>query len=194
MVAYTKANASLRICIVVCALLVVSQAVHSMSIEEAYRAIPHKSTPFLTDRSKLDFLTRMSLQKYFDLVNQAVVQRVQTLQWFASSGQQGENYKVYQSEIGTVLTALRRIKAPREMKKSIDLAISAIQDQSDYFSQWSNKRGHGKTFSFNSRDRLVQSSHRKLISAYNHLMSTYSFEASHNKTAFFDHLCALDFI
>ena len=194
MEAYNKFNRMLWRCIVVCSLLVVSQVVHSMSIEEAYRAIPHKNTLFLTDHSKLDFLTRMSLQKYFDLVNQAVVQRVQTLQWFASNGKQGEDYKVYHKEIETVLTALRRIKPPKDMKKPIGLAISAIQDQSAYFAQWSKKRDQGERFSFNSRDRLVQSSHRKLISAYNHLMSAYSFEASHNKSAFFDHLCALDFI
>ena len=41
---------------------------------------------------------------------------------------------------------------------------------------------------------LVRSSSNQLIQAYDYLMQSYPQESPHNRQAFFDHLCALDFI
>jgi len=45
-----------------------------------------------------------------------------------------------------------------------------------------------------SRNQLIQSSHQHLLAAYGVLMHSYPEETKHNKQAFFDYLCALDFI
>jgi hypothetical protein len=70
------------------------------------------------------------------------------------------------------------------------LVASAVTEQRQYFSRLDPTT----KLKFNARDPLVQSSHRKLIAAYQLLMSQYRGEDSHNKKVFFDHLRALDFI
>lgn len=67
----------------------------------------------------------------------------------------------------------------------------AIDEQHRYLSMWQES---GQTGCFSPVAPLIRSSHGKLIAAYNDLMALYAQEGSHNRQAFFDHLCALDFI
>jgi hypothetical protein len=80
--------------------------------------------------------------------------------------------------------------APSDLGAVKDLITSAVKEQQRYFAVLDSHR----KLEFDAGNRFVQSSHGKLIHAYRLLMSRYPQENAHNKKAFFDHLCALDFI
>lgn len=166
----------------------------SMSVEEAYGAIPHRKTDFQNHDSKLDHASKAYLSEMFDLVNGAIVQRVQTLRWFASRGERGSSYEEYRANIEDIQEAMKRLEAPDSLANVKALVLQSIHEQSEYFRKLDVSAGEGEPFRFNRGDPLVVSSHRKLIAAYNQLMKTFPFENRNNKQAFFDHLCALDFI
>jgi hypothetical protein len=165
-----------------------------MTIEEAYRAIPHGKTDFMIQNSKLDLESKIYLKQMFDLVNMAIVQRVQTLRWFTSHGKKGNNYQEYAANTATIQRKLNELKAPPSLMNAKLLVAQSLDDQLSYFRKWEPHVTKGKLYQFNSRDPLIQSSHRNLINAYNQLMGTFPLESKVNKQAFFNHLCALDFI
>jgi len=78
---------------------------------------------------------------------------------------------------------------PDNLKQAHELITQAIHEQNQYF----KKIDSSKKYSFNANDKIVQTSHTKLIQAYNLIMALFPKENKHNKEAFFDHLCALDF-
>ena len=176
--------------------IVLSTSAHagSMTIEQAYRAIPHGKTDFMIQNSKLDHASKTYLKQMFDLVNDAIVQRVQTLNWFGSHGNKGNSYQEYTVNIATIQHTMDALITPPALKNVKLLVTQSINDQSDYFRKWDISVREGKAYQFNSRDPLIQSSHHNLINAYNQLMRTFPSENNINKKAFFSHLCALDFI
>ena len=60
--------------------------------------------------------------------------------------------------------------------------------------QYFNTAEDRRNYEFDANAPLVQSSHNKLMKAYQLLNVQFPKEHAHNKAAFFDHLCALDFI
>ena len=82
-----------------------------------------------------------------------------------------------------------RIRLALDWQKA--LIFDAISEQRRYLKAWQDS---GNPRYFDAQAPLVRSSHGKLIAAYNHLMRLFGEENPHNKQAFFDHLCALDFI
>ena len=80
---------------------------------------------------------------------------------------------------------------PDKLRPVYTLVEQAILEQMHYLEQWQEA---GVPDQFNSRAPLVQKSHRKLVRAHQLLVQAFPAEATHNKSAFFDHLCALDFI
>ncbi len=166
----------------------------TMTIEEAYRAIPHGKTDFAIKESKLDQASKMFLKQMFGLVNSAIVQRVQTLQWFGSDGKKGNSFQEYSVNIAYIQQAMGQLVEPPSLKGVKLLVVQAIDDQSNYFRKWDASVRKGEPYQFNSGDPFVQSSHHNLINAYNQLMRMFSVESEVNKKAFFNHLCALDFI
>ncbi len=171
-----------------------SAQAESMSVEEAYSAIPHRKTDFITQYSKIDSASIKYLEQMFDLVNRAIVQRVQVLQWFASRGERGKSYEEYSENITTIQKTLDELNAPAFLVNVKSLVAQSIKDQSDYFKSWDSRVRGGEAFQFNRGDPLIQSSHNGLVNAYYQLMQTFPRENGVNKQAFYDHLCALDFI
>ena len=157
-----------------------------MTVVEAYRAIPHQQTTFAPDLASMPSNERRFIESLFELTDFAVSERVQSLHYFQTSGRQGSAPVNYP----TLLARLNALSAPRALGEVKSLITAAVTEQQQYFST-ANAQSDLK---FNSRDPLVQSSHRKLLAAYQLLISRYQSEDAHNKKAFFDHLCALDFI
>ena len=158
-----------------------------MSVDAAYKAIPHKQTTFDPGLARMDADERWFLEQLFTLTDMAMVQRVQTmigLQDNAGVIAVEKNYSI-------ILSQLMKLDVPEKLGPAYTLVEQAILEQMLYFKQWKEA---GTPDRFNSRDPLVQTSHRKLIHVHQLLLKAYPDEAAHNKTAFFDHLCALDFI
>lgn len=158
----------------------------SMSVEDAYRAIPHHQTTFAPNRASMSTDERRFIESMFKLTDIAVAERVQSLHFFQTQGQQGSPPRNYP----TLLARLNALSTPQALSEVKSLITSAVTEQQHYFLEADT----GSKLDFDAHNPLVQSSHRKLIAAYQLLMSRYPSEDAHNKKAFFDHLCALDFI
>ena len=172
----------------------------AMTVEEAYRAIPHKQTTFDPLSVRMNKEQANFLEGFFKLVDLAVVERVQTLIRFQTDGGRGVPFQHYQVQINNLLFQFRAMRVPtRQLENIHKLVIEAIEEQRGYFEMWHEAIDQGKPFKFKLTDSgprhpLITSSHKKLIQSYNQLMRLFPKENQHNRQAFFDHLCALDFI
>ena len=150
-------------------------------VEAAYKAIPHRYTPFEATQAKMSSAEKAYLDKAFALVNRAVVARV--------AGGRGR-YADYDNEAAAILAEFASLHPPKKLAKFQQLVVGAIEDQRAYFQQ----RAAQPASKFAPGDPLVRSSSGKLRQAYGLLMKQYPGQAKRIQEAFFDHLCALDFI
>ncbi len=167
-----------------------------MSIDEAYRMIPHKQTPFDPKQSRIKAADSKYLDHYFFVSDMAMRARVMTLRYFYGQNF-GMDLERYNKEINDLVASFALIPTPRHLQAVEKTLISAIKDQQMFFNEWEKVRGTPKFENLKKNyrnNRQVQSSHKKLLQAYGMLKKIYPRESSHNQTAFFDHLCALDFI
>lgn len=172
-------------------------SLHALSVDEAYKAIPHQQTPYNSQISKLPHPTKLFLNSLFEITDLAVVARVEhltTLYYYKGRGDTG-NFS-YNRTIDTLIRRLQNLKPPAAFKKPHGFVLNALKEQKAFFGKWASASSTGKRALRKSyrTHPLVQSSHQKLIAAYNELMRLFPKETKHNKQAFFDHLCALDFI
>jgi hypothetical protein len=164
-------------------LLLLIGNVSALEIDKAYRLIPHKQTVFKLNQSKIPKTEAQSVAHLLSLAEQAMVERVDALV-------NGPEKSGYLSQIDGISWQLSQL----QMSAGIDPArahiLAAVQQHRAYF-ELHNVTG---AKSESARQQLIQSSHHHLITAYNLLMQSYPQETKHNKQAFFDYLCALDFI
>jgi len=158
------------------------------TVEDAYRAIPHRRTAFDAKSARMEVEERRFLEAFFEVVDQAVVARVERTAWLTSGGKRGSA----RGRHGEVLAALNRLEAPASLGKVRDLVIAAVKDQRNFLDKVASTRQLTKEQI--SRDPAVVSASRKLRQAYSRLMRLFASEGANNKRAFFDYLCALDFI
>jgi hypothetical protein len=147
-----------------------------MTVEEAYSAIPHEKTRFDAAAANMSGTEKEFLDIFFGLTDFAVAERV-----IEQRGGNSDNYDA-------ILGRLAALQVPEKLSQAHALVVDAIGQQRDYIKKL---KSGGR---FDSSDPLVQGSHNKLIAAYGELMRAYPSEGPHNKKAFYDHLCALDFI
>ncbi len=169
-------------------------AFHRMTVEEAYRAIPHKRTVFDGTSSKIDEAERSFLMRFFELVEIAIVERVEMFSYLQSGGERGQVWR----RTGTLFRQLDSLTVPDRLKGVCNLVRQAIAEQRDYLDEWyefaAAKKPYGFRFKEGEAHSLIDSSSQKLHQAYSQLMQLYPQESSQNKAAFFNYLCALDFI
>ncbi len=165
---------------------------YSLTVEQAYKAIPHRQTQFDSKTSNLTKEHREYLTEVFRITDTATVKKVSLLMQYKdpkkSDGQKTENDTLNYQDI---LNSLYKLNPPDDLQTFHELIIDAITEHRDAFNNWS-----GGLFDYArlSEEPLVRSSSSKLKQAYGILMNQYTSENSHNRQAFFDHLCALDFI
>ncbi len=178
--------------------LVLQPAAFAMTVEEAYRAIPHRYTAFDTKSAKMHSKEAACLESFFRLVNLAIVERVQTLTWFQSSGKQGSSFQDYRKRVGALITQFAVLPVPKNLEEARRQVIEAIKDQRTYFEEWEQAMTKRERFKYalgaGPRHPRVLASSQKLQQAYAQLMQLFPREDARNQRAFFDHLCALDFI
>ncbi len=167
-----------------------SQAVIIPSPEEqaevfqAYKSIPHRQTIFDASEATMRAEEKVYLYSSFALVDKAIKSRVDVLQWVKSKGGNAENPSSHQ----LILAKLEALQPPVPLEHYHHLLIQAIGAQNQYL------KGLSPGSPIELSDSHVQSAHQSLSEAYMVLMNTYPNESSHNKDAFFDYLCAVDFI
>ncbi len=168
--------------------LMMATDVSALSVEEAYKAIPHRRTVFDVKKAGMTRAEKDFLVEFYELVDLAIVERVDMLMYLMSQGRNG----ALASDYDTILEELRQLKAPKKLKEAHRLVILAIEEQRHFLEGWEAK-GFKANVSVAS-DSTVRSASSKLIQAYNIFMQSFQQEGAHNKQAFFDYLCALDFL
>jgi hypothetical protein len=184
--------------LLLCGLLFREASLFAISVEEAYRAIPHRYTPFESRSVKMSSTDAAVLQKFFRLLNLAIVERVQAQAWFQSNGKRGGAFPNYQQNTDGLIVQLEGLTIPESLKAVHRDVIDALKDQRAYFEEWQRTVRRGEPFRYppgaSPHHPRVLSSSQKLQQAYARLIQIYPQETERTKQAFFDHLCALDFI
>jgi hypothetical protein len=181
-----------------CGVLLRGSSSFAISVEEAYRAIPHRYTPFESRSAKMSSTDAAVLQEFFRLVNLAIVERVQAQAWFQSNGKRGAAFPNYQRNTDELILRLEALTLPESLKAVHRNVIDALKDQRAYFEEWQRMVRRSESFKYppgaSPPHPRVLSSSQKLQQAYGRLIQLYPHETERTKQAFFDHLCALDFI
>lgn len=168
-----------------------STSAAAMSIEQAYQAIPHRQTPYREAYSPLPQAHKEYLQSLFELTDEAMRLRVVILQNFQNK--HFVSMKKYRPVYISILQKIESLNPPPSLRSAHNLIIAAVRNHLLFFEEWAqSNKPH--LFPHYNRHHLVLDSHRKLIQSYNILLRKYPQESQSNKQAFFDHLCALDFI
>ena len=156
---------------------------YALEVEQAYRLIPHNRTVFQLHQSNLPASDAQKVARLLSLAEKAMVERVDALK-------NGARRTGYMSRIDDILWQIEQLQVPDRIQTARDHIKTAVQLHRNYF----ELQDDGGSSADASRHQLIQASHRHLLAAYQQLMQTYPEETQHNKQAFFDYLCALDFI
>jgi hypothetical protein len=156
---------------------------HAMGVEQAYQLIPHQRTVFQLHKTNLPANEAKQVTRLLTLAEKAMVERVNALH-------NGARKADYNSRIDSILWQIEQLQVPGQVTAARDHIQTAVQQHRSFF-ELQNVSGSDARA---SRNQLIQSSHRHLLSAYRVLMQAYPNETRQNKQAFFDYLCALDFI
>jgi hypothetical protein len=110
------------------------------------------------------------------------------------SGQ--ERIAEYRQQMARIKRTLQTTAFSKGMTRARDLILAALEDQARFLERIDRfKTDRAQLAGVTLRkDTDVRLANRKLIAAYQSLMGAYAAESEENKQAFFDHLCALDFI
>ncbi len=167
-----------------------------MTIDEAYKAIPHQQTTFNPNSSNTSEAEASYLNVLFSVTDDAMRARVQTLQhFFYERG--GMNLQRYNSVIARNLAILKGTPAPDSLKNIEQKIIKAVRTQQAFFEYWDSLKGkdaYNDLKASYTQNMNVRSAHKDLLEAYYELINLFPNETQQNRQAFFDHLCALDFI
>lgn len=155
----------------------------------------HRFTPYLKDQSPLSIPESQYLENLFQLTELAMINRLDAANAFGR-GQNARALNDFNYKYRRLVDAFQGLTPPKKLEKAQNLILEAMHDQAKFINDWGNStkaehENYRRTF---HKDNNVQSAHKKLLSAYHILMKTYPKETANNKQAFFDFLCAMDFI
>ena len=160
----------------------------ALTVEQAYASIPHQRTVFDTAGSRLARVQVDALDQLFTLSDRGTVLRVEGLD--ALKRGDATRLRATLRDYAALVDALRQIRATQQTRAATDLVIQAVQQHQRFFD---TKLAAGPRLDFAFTADVNESS-QKLRQAYSLLMSAFPDEAARNRQAFFDYLCALDFL
>ena len=169
-----------------------------LTVEEAYQAVPHKRTPYEAQLSTLGPPEREFLSRFFVLSDQALVERVETLKALRAGNRL--LYERYEANIARILTGLRLLQEPASARGLSEALSRAIEHQRAFFRKWNTAAAAQRAFSFPAGetptgiDPSIRQANEELQRLYADLLSRYGTEHPHNREAFYQYLCALDFL
>jgi hypothetical protein len=159
----------------------------SMSVAQAYRAIPHNQVTYRSSESVLKRTEAEYFEQTFSLIDLAVVERISLLQ----NIQRKANEPIRMANYEQILKRLMMISVPPGLEYFHQQVVVAIMEEKHYY------QGLGEQPSLSAVNQwhpLIRRPHRRLVASYKFLASRYPQESRYNQQAFFEHLCALDFI
>ena len=158
----------------------------ALTVEEAYRLIPHQRTIFETHSSKLSPDTASTLIEVFQYVDQIIVlkETILTNRFAGNADLVKKQYSQISDQIAARLSAT-------ELASFRDSLLGGIRDQAEYLGL---AKSGSISLDIDNRHLKVRASSAQLVQAYNILMQKFPHEVPHNKQAFYDYLCALDMI
>jgi len=174
------------------ALALAAPVAQALDVEGAYAAIPHRRTAFDAPASNTPAPQKASLARLFALTDRGVVLRVESMQ--AHGKRDAAGIKRAVAGYDALVADLGRESFSPEVAPARALIVEALQLQQRHL----QSRPEGG-LAFNVRRDLeatpdVKQASLKLLKAWGILKRTFPGEPEKNKAAFFDHLCALDFL
>ncbi len=156
-----------------------------MTTKQAYDAIPHLQVTFEAAKAEsMPSEEAQYLERFFALVDLAVIERVQTMRAFHGNGGADNRNSM------EILRRMEALPVPEKLKTAHDLVVTAVFEEKQFLDAWRENRNT----QISRTDPRLGSISRKLIQAYQIYMSGYPNEGEHNRNAFYQHLCALDFL
>ena len=174
----------LGLCLIVTVVFVIPA--RAFTVEEAYQAIPHRRTVFDPSSATMSDKEKNALVQFFNVTDLAVAKRVEEMLWL-----QGNHSIQSANTYDEILNQIDALDLPEKLNPVRKLFRDAIVDQKDFLQEW---RTSGHTSIDVAGDAKVQRASQKLQQAYGLIMQLYPNENEHNKAAFFDYPCALDFL
>jgi hypothetical protein len=163
----------------------------AMDVAEAYAAIPHQRTPYDAASSPSQAAQKASLARLFGHTDRGVVLRVQGMR--AHGARDEASLKRVVGQYDALIADLEREDLSAEVRPARALVVEALRMHQRHFS---SRPAGGLTFVRGQIGSVpdVRQSSGKLHKAYGELMRAFPGETPRNRTSFFDHLCALDFL
>src|SRR5437867_9514384 len=171
----------------------------AVTVEEAYQEMQHRHASL--DPTSRGFTREEAayLSRLFELVDLAIVEKMQAWTWFQSEGRRGKSVQEYRDRVDSLIAILDGLPAPERLREVQRLLVDAIRDQRAYFETWNQAvsvgaAGKDNRDVYRSRGTYLKSSRRKLHQVYGHLMTLFPDAGQQNFDAFYDHLCVLDLL
>jgi len=171
----------------------------AMTVEQAYQEMQHRHATLDPTSAGFSREEAAYLSRLFELVDLAIVEKMQAWTWFQSEGRKGESVQEYRNRVDSLIAILDGLPAPERLREVKRLLVDAIRDQRAYFETWDQALAVGAAGRDNreaqrSRGMYLKSSSQKLHQVYGQLMSLFPNAGQQNFDAFYDHLCVLDLL
>jgi hypothetical protein len=168
-----------------------AQVPTAAEVANAYAAIPHRRTPFEASSSTAAAHQKANLARLFAYTDRGVVLRIQGMK--AHGAKDAAGLKRAMAGYEGLISDLGREQFSAEVAPAQALIVEALRLQQRHL-QSRPEGGLAFVGAQLSTAPDVKDASGKLIKAYGILMRAFPGEPQRNKTSFFDHLCALDFL
>jgi hypothetical protein len=178
------------------ALLAIGPA-RAMTVEQAYQEMQHRHATLDPTSAGFSREEAAYLSRLFELVDLAIVEKMQAWTWFQSEGRKGKSVQEYRARVDVLIATLDNLPAPERLLGVKRLLVEATRDQRAFFETWNRAvaaAGRDNADAHRTRGNFMKSSSQKLHQAYAQLMSLFPNAGQQNFDAFYDHLCVLDLL
>src|SRR5262245_27006416 len=150
----------------------------SMTVEEAYGEMQHRHATLDPTSKGFSREEGAYLSRLFELVDLAIVEKMEAWTWFQSEGRKGKSLQEYRAQVDSLITTLNTLPPPEKLKEMQRLLVEAIQDQRAFFETWNEaiavaSSGRDNREAHRSRGVYLKSSSQKLHRVYGMLMDMF---------------------
>ena len=164
----------------------------AMSVDEAYTALKHRRTVFDERATKASKAQAESMKRVFSLAERGTVLKVRAYHAHYRGDKPG--YAAVLADYDTLIETAKTQAVLPDIKPVQDLVVGAIVQQRGVLAASAGKPSAALSRAELARQPEVQKIHGELLRAYRVLMQSFPQEPAVNRDAFYDYLCALDFL
>ena len=164
----------------------------AMTVDQAYAQLKHRRTVFDAGKTRASKEQVESLRRIFSYAELGTILKVRAY----NAHYQGDRaaYAAVLRDYDSLVEITKRQAPPADVKQVHDLVAGAIAEQRAVLVSSAAKPKEALSRASLAREPEVQKVHRDLIQAYNALLAKFPKEPQVNRDAFYDYLCALDFL